>query len=44
MNRCYFNNVDDMARFCATLLREGIAFEVQETNAAGRYVVELTGF
>ncbi len=44
MGRAYFNNIEDMARFCAQLLKEGIAFQVSETQAAGRYLVELTGF
>ena len=41
--KAYFENVDDLARFCAGLVREGIAFDVQESSAAGRYVVTMTG-
>jgi hypothetical protein len=38
-----FDNVTDLATFCAQLAREGITFEVTETSAAGRYRVVLTG-
>jgi hypothetical protein len=36
-----FRDVDDLARFCAALLREGVKFEVTETQAAGVYRVTM---
>ena len=41
MSEAYFENLDDMARFCAGLTREGIRYQVDETSAAGRYMVRI---
>lgn len=39
--KAFFQNVEDLARFCAELTRNGIDYEVSETNAAGRYQVQI---
>ncbi len=36
-----FNDVDDLARFCATLAREGVIFNVQPGAGHGWYVVTI---
>lgn len=41
MSKAYFTNIEDLARFCAQLTRDEIDFEVNETQCAGRYVVEI---
>ena len=43
MSKAYFDSIDDLATFCAQLVREGVTFEVTETNARGRYMVTFTG-
>jgi hypothetical protein len=39
--KAYFTNIEDLARFCAQLTREQIDYEVSETNAPGRYQVQV---
>lgn len=39
ISKAYFTDLDDLARFCAGLVREDISFTVAETNAKGRYEV-----
>jgi hypothetical protein len=41
VSEAYFENLDDMARFCAGLTREGIKYQVDESSAAGRYCVRI---
>lgn len=36
-----FRDIDDLARFVAGLVREGVEFEVTETQAAGVYRVTM---
>jgi hypothetical protein len=38
-----FNDVDDLARFCAGLARENVSFEVRPGQAAGYYEVIISG-
>lgn len=44
MGRAFFSNIEDLARFCAQLVKDGIAFTVAETNTAGCYEVKLEGY
>lgn len=39
MSTATFTDMEAMAQFCAAMLREGMLFEVIETQAAGRYEV-----
>lgn len=39
MSTATFSDLDDLARFCAGLVREKIRFEVRPMNAAGYYEV-----
>ena len=41
MSEAIFENIDDMARFCAGLTREGIKYQVDESSASGRYIVRI---
>lgn len=38
-----FNDVDDLARFCAGLAKENVSFEVRPGNSVGYYEVIISG-
>lgn len=38
----FFRDVEELAKFCAVLVREGIMFRVEP--ASGGFNVEMTGF
>jgi hypothetical protein len=38
-----FNDVEDLARFCAGLAKENVSFEVRPGQAAGYYEVLIYG-
>ena len=42
--RAFFTNVEDLALFCAALVKANIIFTVAETSTAGCYEVSLEGY
>lgn len=42
-NRCYFTDVESLAKFVAAITREGLAYQVEEAGA-GAWTVTITGF
>lgn len=43
-NSCRFTDLEAMARFCAELTRQGIAFTVDPGRSEGEYEVTITGY
>ena len=39
----YFNDIDELAQFCAALTRAGVQYSVVPGNGHGQYVVNIEG-